>query len=177
MAKNSTKKENIVHISRGKSGEREEPSEKMSVMRPFEEMERMFEAMLPRGWMRPSQWEFPMLGEWTSPFERRLLPRIDIIEHDADVVLRAQIPGVEKKDLNITMTANTVTIEGTTSHESTEEQGSYYRRECAHGSFTRQLSLPCTVDSEKTKAVFSDGMLEMTMPKLAPTSRHKVEIA
>jgi len=176
MAKTASKKENVVHISHGKPETHEKPADRLMGVRPFEEMERMFEAMLPRGWMHPSQWDLPMMGDWTSPIERRLLPRVDVIERDKDVFLRAQIPGVDKRDLNITMTASMVTIEGSTSHESTEEKGSYYRRECAHGSFERQVRLPCDVDIEKTKAVFSEGMLEMTMPKLAPTTRRKVDI-
>ncbi|HKJ60446.1 MAG TPA: Hsp20/alpha crystallin family protein, partial [Hyphomicrobiales bacterium] len=108
---------------------------------------------------------------------RKLLPRVDIIEHDTDVVLRAQIPGVDKKDLNVTMTDNMVTIEGSTSHEASDEEGDYFRRECTHGSFMRRVALPSDVDGAKAKAVFSDGILELTMPKLARTTRHTVDIA
>ncbi|HXH71235.1 MAG TPA: Hsp20/alpha crystallin family protein [Mariprofundaceae bacterium] len=147
------------------------------MLRPFEEMERMFGEFLPRGLMHPSRWELPMMGEWLAQMERRVLPRVDIIERDAELVLKAQLPGVEKKDLNISMTDTMVTIEGTTSHESTTERGDYYRRECSHGSFSRSITLPCGVDSAKAKASFNNGILEMTLPKLVRTTRRSVHIA
>jgi len=173
----AAKKDKVVHISHGKTEPREPSTDRWTGMRPFEEMERMFESMMPRGLMHPSRWDFPMLGEWSAPFERRLLPRVDIIEHDTEVVLRAQIPGVDKKDLNVTVTDNMVTLEGETSHETTAKEADYFRRECTHGTFMRQIPLPSDVDGAKAKATFSDGILELTMPKLARTTRHKVNIA
>ena len=137
----------------------------------------MFEEFMPHRLMHPSRWEMPAMGEWMSAVDRRMMPRVDIVERDADLLLRAQIPGVDKKDLSISMTENMVTIEGHTGSETTEEKADYYRRECMHGSFSRTVTLPCSVDSTRAKASFSDGMLEMTLPKLNKTTRRPVPIS
>lgn len=177
MPKSTAKKEKVVHITRDKPTGETTASEPLPRLRTFEEMERMFEELMPHRLMRPSQWELPVMGEWMSAFERRMMPHVDIIDRDSELILRAQIPGVAKKDLSVSMTENRVTIEGETSSETTEEKDDYYRRECAHGSFSRTVALPCSVDSTKAKASFSNGMLEMSLPKLNKSTRHAVPIS
>ncbi|HXH64681.1 MAG TPA: Hsp20/alpha crystallin family protein [Mariprofundaceae bacterium] len=140
------------------------------------EMERMWENFLSHNWMRPSQWDLPWLGEFPMPFERRMMPKVDIVDRDRELVLRAQVPGVEKKDLHVTMTDTSVTIEGSMHQEKKEEKGNYFRRECAWGTFTRNIALPCDVDSAKAKAVLQDGMLELHLPKMTVSKRRSVAI-
>jgi len=172
MAKNAEKKTGkVVHFS----GEQEKEPEKAS-LRSFEDMERMFEDFMSRNWMRPSRWELPTFSDWMPPFERTLSPRVDIIDRDSELLLRAQIPGVKKEDLNLTVADNMVTLEGTSSQEEEETRDNYYRRECARGSFTRNIPLPCDVESAKAEATFENGMLELRLPKMNKTRRHTVEI-
>ncbi len=141
------------------------------VLSPFEEMDRLFEGFFPRGWMRPMRWELPSWAE----IERRF-PKVDVIDRDADIVVKAEVPGVDKKDIEVTTTDNTVTIKGKTSHEEKEEKGDYYRCEISRGSFSRTVALPGEVDGTKAKASFKDGVLELTLPKQAKSKRVAVKI-
>jgi len=147
----------------------------MHALSPFEEMDRMVEGFFSRGWMPPLRW--PQWNDWESPLERRLLPQVDVIDRDHELVLRAQIPGVNKDDLDVSVTGHAVTIKGKTSHEEKEEKGDYYRRECSHGSFTRTIALPDNVDSTNVNAAFNNGILELTIPKTKKTERRKISIA
>lgn len=138
---------------------------------PLEEMERMFEGFFPSGWMRP--FRGPVLGEFGM--EAKALP-VDIIDRDEEIVLRAEIPGVKKEDIDISMSDNLVTIKGSSSYEEKEEHENYYRSEIARGTFSRTVALPSDVDGDKSKAVFKDGVLELTMPKLEKSKRHSIKV-
>ena len=149
-----------------------EPARTLS---PFEEMERLFEGYFPRGWMHPFHWERPSWGELAAPFEGKM-PRVDIVDRDNELIVKAELPGVDKKDLDISMTENTVTIKGSTSHEEKEEKGDYYRSEMSRGSYSRTLALPSDVEADKAKAKFKDGVLELTLPKLKKAKRRSVKV-
>jgi HSP20 family protein len=144
-------------------------------LNPFEEMERMFDNYFSRGWLSPLRREWPSWSELAAPFEGKM-PRVDVVDRDDEVVVKAEVPGVDKKDLDITVTDNSVTIKGSTSHEEKEEKGDYYRCEMSRGSFSRMVALPADVDSAKAKSKFKDGVLELTLPKLKKTKRHSIKI-
>jgi len=173
MARTSEKTDKVVHITRSKN----KPAAGASMPRSMEEMERMWEGLVSRSWMRPSQWELPWLSDLPMPFERRMMPRVDILDRDRELLLRAQVPGVAKKDLHLTMTDTMVTIEGSVHREEKAEEGSFYRRECTYGSFARSIALPCDVDSAKANATFKDGVLELHLPKMTKSNRRTVSIA
>lgn len=155
--------------SKGKAGAKEEgnvPVEKQQptanrALSPFEEMDRMFEEFFPRRWMQPFRWDF---HHWPELAQMKM-PKVDIIDRDKEIVVKAELPGVAKDDINITITGNSVTIKATTSHEEKEEKGNYYRAEISRGSFTRTVTLPGDVDSSKAKANYNDGILELVIPK------------
>lgn len=149
--------------------------ESTRAVNPFEEMERMFDNYLSHGWLRPFHMEWPTFPKMTGPFEGKT-PSVDVINRDNEVIVKAELPGVDKKDIDISVTQNTVTIKGTTSHEEKEEKGDYYRSEMSRGSYSRTLSLPADVDEGKTKAKFKDGVLELTLPKLKKSKRHTIKI-
>jgi HSP20 family protein len=142
---------------------------------PFEEMERLFGSMFPRARMRPLEWEWPSWGEMTSLVEAKL-PKLDIIERDDEVLVRAELAGVDKKDIDVSVTDTTVSIKGSTKKETKEEKGDYFRSEISRGSFSRMATLPCEVDGTQAKATFSDGILELTIPKLQASKRHSVKV-
>ncbi len=146
------------------------------VLTPFEEMERMFESLVPRGWLRPTRWEWPEWSELTAPFEGRT-PKVNIVERDEDILVKAELPGVDKKDLDISVTDNTLTIKATTHEETEKEEGEYYRQEIVTGSFARSILLPAEVDGDKAKASFRDGLLELTIPKVKKARRRKIDVA
>jgi HSP20 family protein len=114
-------------------------------------------------------------GGLPEPFEGRS-PKVDVINRDNEVLVKAELPGVKKDDVNIQVTENSVTIRATTKHEKTEEKGEYCRRELSSGEFVRSVSLPADVDGAKAKASFKDGLLELTIPKLVESKRHSITI-
>ena len=103
-------------------------------------------------------------------------PKVDIIDRDTEIAVRAELPVVMKEDLDVTVTDDSVTVKAHTSHEEKEEKGEYYRREMSYGEYQRTLALPHTVDGEKARATFTDGVLELTLPKVEKTSRKKVKV-
>jgi HSP20 family protein len=150
-------------------------AEPKRALSPFEEMDRLFEDYFSRGWMRPFRWEWPSLGEMAKPFEGKM-PKVDVIERDDEVVVKAELPGIDKKDLDVSVTENSVTIKGSTSHEEKEEKGDYYRCEISRGAYARTVALPSYVDADKAKASFKDGVLELKLPKVEKSKRRSIEI-
>ncbi len=139
---------------------------------PFDEMERLMESFFPRGWLRPARWGLP---EWSALAGGRI-PPVDIIDRDAEVVVRAELPGVRKEDVEVSVADNTVTIRGRVQREEKHEEGEYFRAETARGEFTRTVMLPAEVDAEGAKATFRDGILELTLPKVARARRRTIPV-
>jgi HSP20 family protein len=77
---------------------------------PFEEMDRMFDEFRRRGWMRPWRLEWPSFGE--SGIPEMKLPKIDVIDRESEVLVKAEVPGVDKKDIDISVGEDVVTIKG-----------------------------------------------------------------
>ena len=165
----------MAKVEKKESKQEVQKVEPAHAMSPFEEMERMFDNYFSRGWLRPFSMEWPSFPKGAAPFEGKT-PKVDVIDRDNEVMVKAELPGVDKKDLDVTVTQNTVTIKGSTSHEEKEEKGDYYRCELSRGSYSRTLSLPADVDEEKTKARFKDGILELTLPKVKKSKRHTVKV-
>jgi len=137
-------------------------------------LERHFESLFPRSWYRPMHLEFP---EWAQHGMLELkTPRVDIVERDDDILVRAEIAGVKKEDLDISLTDNAITIKGSTSEQKKEEKDDYFRSETMKGSFSRTVSLPAEVDGSKAESTFKDGMLEVIVPKHERARRHKVNV-
>lgn len=142
---------------------------------PFEEIDRMFDDYFSRGWLHPFRFEWPSHRKLAAPFEGKT-PTVDVIDRENEIVVKAELPGVDKKDIDVSVTSNTVTIKGTTSKEEKEEKENYYRREISRGSYARTLSLPVDVDEDKAKATIKDGVLELVLPKSAKAKKRSVKI-
>lgn len=154
---------NEVEIKHGGEIQKAAPVRMLS---PFDDMERLFGSFFPRRWMSPFS------AEWMG----ESMPRIDVIEKDEEIVLLAEVPGVDRKDLDVSMTDSTVTIKGKTNHRTETENASYYCSEIVHGAFSRTVSLPSEVNVEKAKAQFKDGMLEIDMPKTEKSRRRTLKL-
>ncbi len=140
------------------------------LMRPpsmFEEMERWMEGMLPEKWGDPFHF-----NRSAAEFG----PSVDLIDREAEIVVRAAVPGFNKADIEVSATDNSVTIRGKVREETKEEEGEYYHREIRSEDFLRTVRLPCFVDDSKTKATFKEGMLEIVLPKIEENRRHTVKI-
>jgi HSP20 family protein len=139
-------------------------------------MESFFEQYFGRPWFRPFRRDLPAWDELSKAFEGRI-PNVDVIDREKEVIVRAEIPGVKKEDLEVSLCDNRLTVKGSTRHEETkEEEGEYYRRELSRGSFSRMITLPSDIDTEKARAEFKDGVLEMTLPKQKPSKRHRIRV-
>jgi HSP20 family protein len=141
----------------------------------FSDMDRMFDTLLHRGWLRPFREMWP---EWSMLRElpELVTPHVDLIERDEEFLVRAELPGVEKKDLKLVLSDDLLTIRGERRHEEKTEEGEVYRAEIVRGAFSRTIRLPETVDFEKAEAKFKDGMLEVRLPKTHKTERRRIEI-
>ncbi len=95
-------------------------------------------------------------------------PRIDINEDKQSINVTAEIPGVKKENIKITLQDNILTIEGEKKKESEEKEINFYRSERIFGSFKRSFTLPEEVDSENVEAKFEDGTLKIQLKKTAP---------
>ncbi|MEJ2684366.1 MAG: Hsp20/alpha crystallin family protein [Candidatus Sulfobium sp.] len=128
----------------------------------FEEMEREFEDFFrrPFSMMMPSWWRVPKMPEVTSP-------AVDIFEDNGNVVVKAEMPGMTKEELDVKIAGNVLTISGEKKKEEKVEKQNYFRMERSYGSFTRSFSLPSDVQTDKIKAQFRDGVLQITLPKTA----------
>ncbi len=108
---------------------------------------------------------------------RRWVPAMDLLETEDDFVLRADLPGLSEKDVNIELEANVLTVSGERKVEHEERKEGYYRVERASGSFSRSLTLPEGVDPEAVKASFDRGVLEIRIPKPEQRKPRKVTIS
>jgi HSP20 family protein len=123
--------------------------------RLHDELDRMFQ-------------EFPTPSFFTSwPDRTRWIPSLDIYEKDNSLIVEAELPGIPKEAVKLTCTDNSLTIQGETKKEEEEKKEGFYRSERRYGSFYRTVALPEEVESSKAKAEFRDGVLKVTLPKVA----------
>jgi HSP20 family protein len=124
------------------------------------------------------KWPVQALGDVSRFFENffvREFPAVDVIDCDNELIVRAELPWVNKEDLSVTVGDATLTIKGNTRPEEKLEKGEYIRREISRrGSFSRTISLPIEVDPTRGKAKFRDYVLELNLPK--SEKRHTLKI-
>jgi HSP20 family protein len=132
-----------------------------------EEMDRLFERTFGR--TVPFRREVPMVRGW--------MPTIDMFEREDEVVVRAEIPGMSKEDINISALGNTLTISGERKAEEEIKEDNYYCCERSYGRFQRDVTLPQEVDAEKIKASYKSGILEVVLPKKEEAKPKKIEVA
>lgn len=150
----------------------------MSILRwdPFEELremqrslDRLFDELSGRRPLRRREAREPVVWE----------PAVEVYETDQEVVVRAELPGVDPKNVNVTVQDNTVTIEAEAKEEQEERGRNYLRRELRYGQFSRSLTLPAEVRADAAKATYRNGVLELRVPKSerAKPKQVKVEVS
>ncbi|HET6830562.1 MAG TPA: Hsp20/alpha crystallin family protein [Solirubrobacterales bacterium] len=107
---------------------------------------------------------------------RRWAPAMDLSETDDSLVLRADLPGLDREDVSIEVKDNVLTLSGERRDEHEDERMGYHRIERAYGSFARSLTLPRGIDPASVSAGFDKGVLEVRIPKPAEPEPHRVEI-
>jgi HSP20 family protein len=143
----------------------------------FKEMDRFFDDYLPRRWRQHFHRGFlggPVAASM-SPFEGKT-PRVDVINREEDILVRAELPGVDKKDVSVAIADNVLTIEASMGKEEKEEKAEYYRQEICRGSYRRTFELPAAVKEDEAKATFQNGLLELTLPKTEKTKRTTIKV-
>jgi HSP20 family protein len=146
--------------------------EEMQPVSPFAEMDKYFEnffrnpfALLNSPLMSPG---FPKGAD--------MVPSVDIFEDGDEVVVKADIPGVKKDDIDVTITENSLTISGERKQEKKVKEKDFHRIERSYGSFSRSFRLPENVNGDKAKAEFKNGVLEIRLPKVKESKQKKISI-
>jgi len=129
------------------------------------EMDKLFEDLLGRPARREA-------------IEQRLwAPAVDVFDKKDKIVVRAELPGVEKKDVKVTVEGDVLTIRGERKVEEKVKDEEYYACELCYGAFSRSIYLPAKVDPGKIKAEFKNGILEVTVPKAKEAKPREIEVS
>ena len=123
-------------------------------------MDRLFDTFLGGGF--PT---FPSIFGSGVGRSAMLVPRMDVKETDKEIIIEAELPGLEEKDVSLTLQNGILTVQGEKKIEYDEEKENYHMMERSYGSFQRSLRLPDTVDEDKVEARFENGILRVTLPK------------
>jgi HSP20 family protein len=107
---------------------------------------------------------FPLGDSWVETKES-WIPSVDILEKEGNLILRAELPGMTEKDIDLKLEGNVLTLKGERKMENEENKSTFHRIESCHGSFTRSFQLPETVDAEKINAEYKNGVLTITLPQ------------
>ena len=129
-----------------------------------DEIDRLFEAPLSERARTPS-----VFGGWT--------PAIDLAENKENVVVRAELPGMKKEDIEVTLHEGTLNIAGERKSEKKVEEGGVYRSERFFGRFQRAITLPAPVAGDKVKADYKDGILTVTLPKTEEAKPKQIDVS
>ena len=157
---------------------KEKETKAITPWRPFtglggweRDMDRMLEDFFGRR-MRPWWPE-----RWARSDEMEVkAPTVDLFEEKDDIVVKAELPGIEKNNIEVNLTDHTLTIKGEKKKEEEVKEENYYRAERSYGSFLRTLDLPKDVHADKVKASFKDGILEVRMPKTEEAKAKEVKV-
>ncbi|GMR05176.1 MAG: Hsp20/alpha crystallin family protein [Thermodesulfobacteriota bacterium] len=111
-----------------------------------------------------------------SGFKGEWCPDVDCYTKDGKFIVHADLPGVEPKDVDVTITGNMLTIKGERKSDEKTKKGGYIFRESSYGSFERSMTLPAGVDSNKVHATYKNGVLELTMPVKSEALPKKIKV-
>jgi HSP20 family protein len=116
--------------------------------------------------------------DWDRPFRKMegWEPAIESHVENGNLVVKADLPGIDPKEISISVTGNQLTIEGERKEEEKKEEKDYVYRELSYGKFSRTMELPAGVDADKVKAEYKDGVLKVTMPAPKEIAAKKIQI-
>ena len=107
-------------------------------------------------------------GDW--------MPAVDMSENEKEIVVHAELPGMDAKDIDISLNGTVLTMKGERKQEQEEKEKNYHRIERRYGSFSRSIELPSDVDGNKVKARYKSGVLTLSLPKTKEQSVKKIEV-
>lgn len=134
------------------------------------EIDRLFDDFMGRGF------GLTRFGDFTDRFSA-FNPQVDVTENDKEIKVAAELPGLDEKDIEVSLSGDMLTISGEKKAEKEDKRENYYRMERSYGSFQRSVALPVEVDTEKVEATFKNGVLQVTLPKLHPGQETRKKIS
>jgi HSP20 family protein len=105
------------------------------------------------------------------------IPSVDILEKDGNLILRAELPGMTEKDIDLKVEGDTLTLKGERKRDTEDKNSNYHRVESFYGSFSRSFRLPDTVDSEKINAEYKNGVLTVTLPQKPEVKPREIPVS
>ncbi len=137
--------------------------------------------LIPGTGLTPSRNLFDrFFDDWglTSVFgeDKEWMPAFDISENDKGYVVTAELPGIDIKDVDMTVSEGILTVKGEKKHEKEENTEGYHRVERRYGSFERSFRIPGKIETDKIDASYKDGVLKVLLPKAEGTETKKIEI-
>jgi HSP20 family protein len=105
-----------------------------------------------------------------------IAPTVDVYEENNDIVVKAELPGIDKDNIKVNLTDHTLTIKGEKKKEEEVNKENYYRSERSYGSFVRSVELPGEVHPDRVKASFKNGVLEVRMPKTEAAKAKEIKV-
>jgi HSP20 family protein len=130
-----------------------------------ERMNRVFEDAAVRGWKNE---EPSATTSWS--------PAVDIYETDSEIMVQAELPGVDRKDIALQLENNVLTLKGDRRFEKETNQENYHRIERSYGGFSRAFTIPTIVDEDKIRADYRDGILKIALPKKEQVKAKQIKI-
>ena len=128
------------------------------------EIDKMYDRFLDWGPFR----RFVELGDWVPP--------IDIAETSKEIIIHAEIPGMEAEDIDVSLEGSMLTVRGERKKENLEEDQDFYRAERSYGTFSRSIRLPADIDPDNVKASYHQGVLEVRLQKAEKETRKKIQV-
>jgi HSP20 family protein len=116
--------------------------------------------------------------ELPSPFsgEMTFTPAFDVSETENELIVKAEVPGMDQKDIDINLSDGLLTIKGEKKHEKEDKNENYHCVERHYGKFSRTMRVPFEVEADKVDATYKDGVLKVTLPKSETAKPKKIEI-
>jgi HSP20 family protein len=128
-----------------------------------EQMDRLFDRFMDFKWE-----EFPAFGEWA--------PGLDLSETKENLIVKVEVPGMDPKDIEVSLQENLLTIKGEKKQEKEEKDERHHRVERSYGAFTRSTWLPVAVDDKRVEARFKNGLLTVTLPKVPGAKATEIRV-
>jgi len=141
---------------------------------PRKDVEKFFEDMFEEPFFLRNWKGLPSLRKMREYMA--ISPAVDMYENEKEIVVKAEVPGIDKKDIDISVADSTLTVKGEMKKEEKTKEEDYYYEERTCGSFSRRLELPTKVQESKIKANLKDGVLEIHLPKAPEAKAKKIKL-
>lgn len=121
-------------------------------------------------------WDNITRDRYPSTFEQDWVPSLDLSDTGDSLVVELEVPGMDSKDIDISITGNVLTVSGEKKRKREEKEHNYHLVERSYGNFVRSVRLPSTVDPDRVEASYKDGILTITMDKVEQAKTKKIEV-